>query len=406
MMNTGYKKVIWDYVHLTYGTVFPIQFVGRLEDEMAAIPSTGFLDDMVLCRELRDAAKKEGCEIDVALTFGSSLLNWVWRSSGTNPLPPHYRCLECGRTEFVPDVKDGFDLPEKTCCGEPMLRCGHQIPFESLLPNIDERGTDLEIRIPGSFAPTAIQTMGDFFEKHGEYRMVVVATGREEPEPVPCLRFVLIPVDDPISEHEGDDSWKSDPYFLYKGKNYRTVTLVLSEEKEQLKKLAAKYEDAPFVDELLVSPILSVVKKSIEKRIADQGRPLLQMGDLCFSSLLSLHGYERSTYADDNPVLSTPEARYSDMFSCREEVWDLLMNATNREFKIGSGLATKITEFTRSGRFSDNRMPASTERLLLAMGIPDLWITQMKTTLYLPPKADLINTLMDELKLAWYDLNT
>ena len=94
-MNEKFKTVIWDFVHKTQGADLPIQFIGRLEDELAAIPGTGFLDDLALVTLLKDAADKDGCEIEVDLTYGSSLLNWLWRTSSTDPLPPHYYCREC-----------------------------------------------------------------------------------------------------------------------------------------------------------------------------------------------------------------------------------------------------------------------------------------------------------------------
>ena len=51
-----------------------------------------------------------------------------------------------------------------------------------------------------------------------------------------------------------------------------------------------------------------------------------------------------------------------------------------------------------------DRMDEGTETLLRELGITDYWITQMKQTLYLPPKAKLIERLLDDMELAWYQL--
>lgn len=73
-----------------------------------------------------------------------------------NPLPPHYLCPKCKfmaikfseeeeekinseeerkLQDVLRSVGSGYDLPDMTCpcCGEPLKKDGHDIPFETFL---------------------------------------------------------------------------------------------------------------------------------------------------------------------------------------------------------------------------------------------------------------------------------
>lgn len=56
------------------------------------------------------------------------------------------------------------------------------------------------------------------------------------------------------------------------------------------------------------------------------------------------------------------------------------------------------------GMYTYDRMDEGTETLLRDLGISDYWITQMKHTGYLLPKAKIIEQLLDDMELAWYQL--
>ncbi len=82
------------------------------------------------------------------------------------------------------------------------------------------------------------------------------------------------------------------------------------------------------------------------------------------------------------------------------------MNAMKPEYEISNEFAVKIMEDTRKGKFTGGRMSPETEKCLQELGISDHWITQMKHTYYLKSRAELVAMLLDELTLAWYEINS
>lgn len=134
-------------------------------------------------------------------------------------------------------------------------------------------------------------------------------------------------------------------------------------------------------------------KERLEKRIAAEGKAPLRLDEPSFGGLLRMLGYARSEYAGDDPVLASPEAAYAELFSCREEVWELLTD----ECGMDSATAAAIAKRTRQGRYAFGRMDEETERLLRETGVPERRIEQMKRAVYLPSREDLILALAEEL---------
>lgn len=386
-MRKQWEDWIEESLHVAYGPEPPIQVIGRLEDERPVIGNTGFQEDLGLIHMLQEAAKNEGCEADAALTFQSSLVSWLCARTDVNPLPPHYFCPRCGRSEFAHEAKDCFDLPLKLCCEAPMLRRGHRIPFESVKESIRANGMELHIRLPRSFARSAAELIREYHEARGRYRVIPYERAED-------WLLALIPRSDPTPEREE----------LAEKDAVKLIKLEFSETKERMKEYRELSGRRPKTRELLDAPVLLQVKSRLEEQIRGAGKPQLRTETLSFSGLLAMLGYAVSVYSEDNPVLSAANARYDDLFTSREDVFELLRTATKPEQGIGTGFAAMIMKRTRQGKYAAGGMDAKTERLLRELGISDQWIGQMKHTFYLPAKADLIQRLTDELTLAWYEL--
>ena len=112
-----------------------------------------------------------------------------------------------------------------------------------------------------------------------------------------------------------------------------------------------------------------------------------------FRDLLSIYGLMHSTGAwkGNAQYLYDKGIPLGEMISCREDVYAYLYEKLNgRCCDNPSGLVFEIKEAVRKGKYSNNRMPAEIEKLLLECEVPEWYVDSMKKILYLFPKAHLI----------------
>jgi hypothetical protein len=403
-MNQEYTEITRQGLSSMYGEEVPLQARLRAETEMSFIKYDTFMDDILLMYDLRETARKDGFGISAGYNDGASFLNWIYAKSPVNPLPPHCHCPQCKRTQFFPDG-DAWDLDEYECCGVPMIREGHNIPFESIRRAIDNPKSELELHVAASFTDTALKIIEDHYAD--QYNMIPY-----QAEIISGYDYVLIPKEDGIPELDQNGVWHTSCKELYDS-GYRLVKLKCEEIKEQLKTLRLSTGTEPDIYELLAAPIFQAVKEKLENQIQeeepwdpdqDAEKPLLTAEKLNFSLLVRMKGYLHATYYKGNPALRADGTKYSSIFTCREDVWNLVSPAIRPEYGVSKDFAEKVMRYTRMGRYTYDRMDEGTETLLRELGISDYWITQMKHTCYLLPKARIIEKLLDEMELAWYQL--
>jgi len=378
-----------------YGRNPPVQCLGRLKTEQALI-GRNFLSDALLVSKLRCEARKDGSDVSVISNYGS-LLNWLYGSTDINPLPPHYRCREC-KTTIFPCTGDGWDMPVMECCGKPMIRDGHSIPIEVMLPRIEHPDWELYFRIAESFAEKAVEIIRKFYRQ--DY--VLVPYVREDFDFTESC-FALIPEQKPMPELDENGVWHTD-WDELGHLGYRSIKLSSVKIKEQLREYRLKTGLNPSVNDLLAEPVLAATREKLFREILDEDGPLLKPDELCFSSLLQIFGYLHSEQSEVNPVFQDKDARYSDLFVCREDVWNLLVAALDPDYGISTEFAKKVADRVRRGAYTRNRMDQDTEQVLRGIGISDHWITQMKETCYLHGKTDLITQLLEQMELTWFEL--
>ena len=283
-------------------------------------------------------------------------------------------------------------------CGEPLYWTGSEIPVESLTPRIQSPDFQLDLYLPQSFEEHASEIIREHYRQRKFTLIPYTGVNRNRNE----HDYVLIPANNPLPELDSDGIWHTDLDELFAAK-HRRIHLICDERKEQIRTLRKRTGLDPSVYDLLDESVLSAAEARIKAEIQEEGGTPLESDKLCFSSLLNEYGYLRSAHTGDNPVYHREGAHYSDVFTCREQVWNLIQSRMNPEYRLSSEFPLFITKRVRRGMFTGNRMDPETEKVLRGLEIPEPWIEQMKQTEYLPAKADLIASLLDELKLVWYE---
>ena len=111
-MNRNLWKQSYERLSI-YGSTPPAACWSRLAAEETALHGTDAVQSFAALANIQEAARSAGAVITVTGDINSSYAAWLFGATKVNPLQPHYRCPVCGKTEFVSDVADGFDLPEK-----------------------------------------------------------------------------------------------------------------------------------------------------------------------------------------------------------------------------------------------------------------------------------------------------
>ncbi len=162
----------------------------KVKKELGGIIGGGFDPIYLIAQRLVKHSNDDGYLVGSRGSVGSSFVATMMGITEVNPLPAHYRCLECRVSEFKDEngkelgasFSTGFDLPNKDCpiCGKPMYKDGQDMPFATFLGFNADKVPDIDLNFSDLNQASAHEYTKVLFGVDNVYRAGTIGTVAEK----------------------------------------------------------------------------------------------------------------------------------------------------------------------------------------------------------------------------------